>query len=57
MTSTSNTCQHDGDQMDKEIERLMRQTPPEVVEKMDKRLKELRRSPSHCIDLLNKRAG
>ena len=32
--------------MDEEVERMLRQTPPDVIEKMDQRLQELRRTPA-----------
>lgn len=45
--------------MDKEVERMLRQTPPDVIEKMDQRLQELRRTPAGATsdELLRKRAG
>ena len=45
--------------MDEEVERILRQTPPEVIERMDQRLEELRRTPAGATsdELLRKRAG
>ncbi len=45
--------------MDEEVKRMLRQTPPEVIEKMDQRLQELRKSPTGATsdELLRKRAG
>ena len=45
--------------MDEEVERMLRQTPPDVIEKMDQRLQELRRTPAGATsqELLRKRAG
>lgn len=45
--------------MDEEVERMLRQTPPDVIEKMDQRLQELRRAPAGATsdELLRKRAG
>ena len=45
--------------MDEEVERMLRQTPPEVIEKMDQRLQELRKTPAGATsdELLRKRAG
>ena len=39
----------DGAQMAKEVERMIRQTPLEVIQKMDQRLQELRRTPATGI--------
>ena len=43
----------------KEVERLVRETPPEVVERMHQRLEERRRSSEKGIgdDIMHKRAG
>ena len=45
--------------MDEEVERMLRQTPLEVIEKMDQRLQELRKTPAAATsrELLRKRAG
>ena len=45
--------------MAKEVERIIRKTPPEVIRDMDQRLKELRRTPevSASDELMHKRAG
>ncbi len=47
------------DEMAKEVERIIRHTPPEVIRDMDQRLKELRRTPevSTSDELMHKRAG
>ena len=49
----------DATQMAKEVERMIRQTPPEVIQMMDQRLQELRRTPaaSNSDELMHKRAG
>ena len=49
----------DGAQMAKEVERMIRQTPLEVIQKMDQRLQELRRTPAtgNSGELTRKRAG
>lgn len=46
-------------EMAKEVERIIRKTPPEVVRDMDQRLKELRWTPevSTSDELMHKRAG
>ena len=46
-------------EMAKEVERIIRNTPPEVIRDMDQRLKELRRTPevSASDELMHKRAG
>ena len=49
----------DIEQMAEEVERMIRQTPPEVIQRMDERLQELRRTPATgpSRELLRKRAG
>ena len=46
-------------EMAKEVERIIRHTPPEVIRDMDQRLQELRRTPevSTSDELMHKRAG
>ena len=46
-------------QMDEAVERMIRQTPLEVIQRMDERLQELRRTPATGTsrELLRKRAG
>ena len=45
--------------MDEEVERMIKRTPMEVIQKMDKRLQELRKTPAAGTsrELLRKRAG
>jgi len=45
--------------MDEEVERMIKRTPMEVIQKMDKRLQELRKTPSPGTsrELLRKRTG
>ena len=45
--------------MAKEVESIIRNTPPGVIRDMDQRLKELRRTPevSASDELMHKRAG
>ena len=49
----------DATEMAKEVERIIRHTPPEVIRDMDRRLQELRRAPgaSASDELMHKRAG
>ena len=49
----------DAARMAEEVERMIRQTPLEVIQKMDERLQELRRSPAAGTsgELMRKRAG
>ena len=49
----------DATEMAKEVERIIRHTPPEVIRDMDQRLQELRRVPeaSASDELMHKRAG
>ena len=57
--SNKKTGRPDLSQMDEEVKRILRKTPPEVIEKMDRRLEELRRTPAGASsdELLRKRAG
>jgi hypothetical protein len=57
--SNENPSRPDLAQMDEEVERMIRQTPPEVIQKMYQRLQELRRTPASGTsrELLRKRAG
>ena len=50
---------HSPTEMAKAIERIIRNTPPEVIRDMDQRLKELRQTPevSTSDELMHKRAG
>ena len=45
------------DEMADEIERMMTRTPPELIERMDRRLKELHRTPPDMGGLMRRRAG
>ena len=47
------------DEMAREVERIIRNTPPEAILDMDQRLRDLRRTPeaSAAGDLMDKRAG
>lgn len=57
--SSKKPARPDLSRMDEEVERMLRQTPPDVIEKMDQRLQELRRTPAGATsdELLRKRAG
>ncbi len=45
------------DEMADEIERMMKRTPPELIERMDRCLKELHRTPPDMGGLMRRRAG
>lgn len=49
----------DAAEMAKEVERIIRQTPLDVIRDMDQRLQELRQTPeaSTSDELMHKRAG
>ncbi len=49
----------DAVEMAKEVERIIRHTPPDVIRDMEKRLQELRQTPeaSTSDELMHKRAG
>ena len=50
---------NDADRIAEEFARLIRQTPPEVIQEMDKRLQELRSTPTAdtITQLMRKRTG
>ena len=49
----------DAAEMAKEVERIIRHTPPDVIRDMDQRLQELRQKPeaNASDDLMHKRTG
>ena len=49
----------DTTEMAKEVERIIRHTPPDVIRDMEQRLQELRRNPevNTSDELMHKRAG
>ena len=56
-TGADETAEKTAEKMADEIERMMKRTPPELIERMDRRLKELRRTPPDPGGLMHRRAG
>ena len=59
MRNRARSANPDLARMDEEVELLLKQTPPEVIERMDKRLQELRKASGGTIsrELLQEFAG